>query len=73
MPVLGLNKYIVFIANITNEVTVNCFLFHYQDRKRLLTKGQFKFLHGNSPLRLNGMVLQNTFEGLESFINPSRV
>ena len=71
MPVLGLNKYIVFIANITNEVTVNCFLFHYQDRKRLLTKGQFKFLHGNSPLRLNGMVLQNTFEGLESFINPA--
>ena len=71
MPVLGLNRYIVFIANITHKVTVNCFLFHYKDRKRLLTKGQFKYLHGNSPLRLNGMVLQNTFDGLESFINPA--
>ena len=70
MPVLGLNRYIVFIANITNEVKVNCFLFRYQGRKRSLTKGQFKSLHGNSPLRLNGMVLQNTFDGLESFINP---
>ena len=71
MPVLGLNRYIVFIANITNKVTVNCFLFHYQRRKRSITKGQFKYLDGNSPLRLNGMVLQNTFVGLESFIQPA--
>ena len=71
MPVLGLNRYIVFIANITNKVTVNCFLFHSQGRKRSLTKGQFKYLDGNSPLRLNGMVLQNTFVGLESFIQPA--
>ena len=70
MPVLGLNRYIVFIANITNKVTVNCFLFHYQGRKRSLTEGQFKYLDGNSPLRLNEMVLQNTFVGLESFIQP---
>ena len=71
MPVLGLNRYIVFIANITKKVTVNCFLFHYQGRKRSLTKGQFKNLDGNSPLRLNEMVLQNTSDGLESFINPA--
>ena len=71
MPVLGLNRYIVFIANITKEVTVNCFLFHYQGRKRSLTKGQFKYLDGNSPLRLNDMVLQNTSDGLESFISPA--
>ena len=71
MPVLGLSRYIVFIANIThNKVTVNCFLFHYQGRKRSLTKGQFKCLDGNSPLRLNEMILQNTFVGLESFIQP---
>ena len=71
MPVLGLNRYIVFIANITNKVTVNCFLFHYQGRKRSLTKGQFKYLDGNSPMRLNEMVLQNTFDGLDSFIQPA--
>ena len=71
MPVLGLNRYVVFIANITNKVTVNCFLFHYQGRKRSLTKGQFKYVDGNNPLRLNEMVLQNTFDGLESFIQPS--
>ena len=71
MPVLGLNRYIVFIANITNTVTVNCFLFHYQSPERSVTHGQFKYLHGNSPLRLNAMVLQNTFDGLESFINPA--
>ena len=61
MPVLGLNRYIVFIANITNKVTVNCFLFHYQGRKRSLTKGQFKYLDGNSPLRLNGNGLAKYF------------
>ena len=43
MPVLGLNRYIVFIANITHgKVTVHCFLFHSQGRKRSLTEGQFK-------------------------------
>ena len=72
MPVLGLNRYIVFIANITyKKVTVNCFLFHCRGRKRSLTKGQFKYLDGNSPLRLNEMVLQNTFDGLESSIQPA--
>ena len=71
MPVLGLNKYIVFIANITNQVTVNCFLFHYQSRERSVTQGQFKYLRRNSPLRLNTMVLQNTFDGTESFNNPA--
>ena len=70
MPVLGLNRYILFIANITNKVTVNCFLFHCRGRKRSLTKGQFNYLDGNSPLRLNEMVLRNTFGGLESFIQP---
>ena len=72
MPVLGLTRYIVFIANITyNKVTVNGFLFHCRGRKRSLTKGQFKYLDGNSPLRLNGMVLRNTFDRLERFIQPA--
>ena len=71
MPVLGLNRYIVFIANITNQVTVNCFLFRYQGRKRTVTHGQFRYLDGNSPLRLNEKVLQNASNGAESFINPA--
>ena len=66
MPNLGLDRYIVFIANIPNEVTINSFLFQIKEGRELPVKhGKFKVLHGNSPLRLNEKVLQNVHSGAE--------
>jgi hypothetical protein len=68
MPNLGLDRYIVFIANIPNEVTINCFLFQIKKGEQLSVKhGEFEFLDGNSPVRLNEKVLQNVHSGAESF------
>jgi hypothetical protein len=68
MPNLGLDRYIVFIANIANEVTINCFLFQIKKGEQLSVKhGKFEFLDGNSPVRLNEKVLQNVHSGAESF------
>ncbi|XP_046859917.1 uncharacterized protein LOC124453199 isoform X2 [Xenia sp. Carnegie-2017] len=66
MPNLGLQRYIVFIANITNKVEVNCFLFHL-DRQRPVIKGEFIYVPGNSPFRLNEVILRNAYKGAESF------
>jgi hypothetical protein len=66
MPNLGLDRYIVFIANIPNEVTINSFLFQIKEGRELPVKhGKFKVLHGNSPMRLNEKVLQNVNSGAE--------
>ena len=70
MPNLGLDRYIVFIANITNRdaVTVNCFLFQIKNGQKLSVKrGKFDFLKGNSPLRVNEELLKNVFSGAETF------
>jgi hypothetical protein len=75
MPNLGLDRYIVFIANIPNEVTINSFLFQIKEGRELPVKhGKFKVLHGNSPMRLNEKVLQNVHSGAEpgSFNQISR-
>jgi hypothetical protein len=73
MPNLGLDRYIVFIANIPNEVTINSFLFQIKKGKQLSVKhGEFEFLDGNSPLRLNENVLQNVHSGAESFNQITR-
>jgi hypothetical protein len=70
MPNLGLDRYIVFIANITynNDVTINCFLFQMKNGRELpIQHGKFEILNGNSPLRLNEEILQNVHGGAESF------
>ncbi|CAB4022173.1 Hypothetical predicted protein [Paramuricea clavata] len=73
MPNLGLDRYIVFIANIPNQVTINSFLFQVKEGQELPVKhGKFKVLHGNSPLRLNEKVLQNVHSGAESFNQITR-
>ena len=73
MPNLGLDRYIVFIANIPNQVTINCFLFQIKKGKQLSVKhGEFEFLDGNSPVRLNEKVLQNVHCGAESFNQITR-
>ena len=73
MPNLGLDRYIVFIANIPNQVTINCFLFQIKKGKQLSVKhGEFEFLDGNSPVRLNENVLQNVHSGAESFNQITR-
>ena len=73
MPNLGLDRCIVFIANIPNQVTINCFLFQIKKGKQLSVKhGEFEFLDGNSPVRLNERVLQNVHSGAESFNQITR-
>ena len=70
MPNLGLDRYIVFIANITNSdtVTINCFLFQIENsQKRPVQHGKFEFLKGNSPLRVNEKVLEKVHCEAESF------
>ena len=67
MPNLGLDRYIVFIANITHEVTINCFLFQIKNGRKLpVMPGKFELLKGNSPFRLDEKLLQITYEGLET-------
>ena len=67
MPDLGLERYIVFIANITQKVTINCFLFQIKNGRKLpVMPGKFKLLKGNSPFRLDEKLLQITYEGLET-------
>ena len=70
MPNLGLDRYIVFIANITDRdiVTINCFLFQIKNGQKLSVQpGKFEILPGNSPLRRNVKVLENAYRGAESF------
>ena len=67
MPNLGLDRYIVFIANITHKVTINCFLFQVKNGRKLpVMAGKFVLLKGNSPFRLDENLLQNTHIGSES-------
>ncbi|CAB4011348.1 Hypothetical predicted protein [Paramuricea clavata] len=72
MSNLELDRYIVFIANIPDEVTMNCFLFQIKEGQLPVKYGEFKVLHGNSPLRLNEKVLQNVHSGAESFNQITR-
>ena len=67
MPKLGLDRYIVFIANIidTDDVTINCFLFQMKNLR--VKPGKIQDLDGNSPLRLNENILQKICRGAESF------
>ena len=70
MPNLGLDRYIVFIANIidTDDVTINCFLFQMRNFLPLSVEhGKIRDLDGNSPLRLNNNILQKVHTGAESF------
>ena len=67
MPGLGLDRYIVFIANITDVVKIDCFLFQIKYGQRLVKHGKFEFLGGNSPLRLNEDILWNVSIGAETF------
>lgn len=66
MPNLGLDRYIVFIANIKNmhDVSINCFLFHASGYRT--QQGKFKFCNGNSPFRLNEQILRNVHREAES-------
>ena len=67
MPNLGLDRYIVFIANIidTDDVTINCFLFQMKNLR--VKHGKIQDLDGNSPLRLNENILQKICRGAQSF------
>ena len=69
MPKLGLDRYIVFIANITgmDNVKIQCFLFQTNTSTHRVKQGKFEDLHGNSPLRLNETILQHIHRGAESF------
>lgn len=70
MPKLGMDRFIFFIANITSsrQVTVNCFLFEIDENSRLpVLKGELNVLRDNSPFRLNESILQEVYDGAESF------
>ena len=69
MPKLGLDRYIVFIANIIDidNVTIECFLFQTNTSTPRVKHGKIRDLHGNSPLRLNETILQHIHRGAESF------
>ena len=69
MPKLGLDRYIVFIANIIgiDNVTIECFLFQTNTSTPRVKHGKIRDLHGNSPLRLNETILQHIHRRAESF------
>ena len=67
MPRLGLNRFIVFIANITDRVTINCFLFQIKDGQQFsLKEGKIEDLKGDSPFRFNYDILDRIKPGAES-------
>ena len=70
-----MERYIVFIANITHsDVTVNCFLFEMKDgQQRPVVKGCFYELQGESPLRLNKAVMEIVSNGAESLSKKDQV
>ena len=66
---VGLERYIVFIANIrsSHDVTVNSFLFEMRNGEQLpVMKGSFEELQGESPFRLNSDVMKTVRVGAES-------
>ena len=74
MPTLGLNRYIVCIANISSgwntlEASVNCFLFELDDNQQLpVLQGKFRHLNQASPVDEDPDVKKEIAKGAEILV-----